>query len=74
MNYKNMKIEINESQSLDDVVMELERLGFIRSKHGRWVDRDKFILTSECGSYSRVDFTSCSFYIETTLTELKEMR
>ena len=73
MKYKNMEIEINESQPIDDVVMELERLGFIRSKHGRWVDRDKFILTSECGFYSRVDFTSCNFYIKTTLTELKAM-
>lgn len=73
MNYKDMKIEINESQSIDEVVRELERLGFIRSKHGRWVDRDKFILTSEYGYYSRVDFTSCNFYIKTTLTELKAM-
>lgn len=73
MNYKNMEIEISESQPLNDVVMELGRLGFMRSKHGRWVDRDKFILTSECGSYSRVDFSSCNFYIKTTLTELKAM-
>lgn len=27
MNYKNMKIEINESQPLDDVVRELGRIG-----------------------------------------------
>lgn len=26
--YKNMKIEINEHQPLDEVVKELERLGF----------------------------------------------
>lgn len=30
MKYKNMKIEISESQPLDDVVSELERLGYIK--------------------------------------------
>lgn len=77
MNYKNMKIEISESQPLDDVVMELERLGYKRSKQGRWFDRDKIILTSDsmdCKTYQRVDLTSCRFYRLTTLEELKGMK
>ena len=77
MKYKNMKIEINESQSLDEVVMELERLGYKRSKQGRWFDRDKIILTSDsmdCKTYQRVDLTSCGFYRLTTLEELKGMK
>jgi len=72
-----MKIEINESQPLDEVVMELERLGCKRSKQGRWFDRDKIILTSDGMNgkiYQKVDLTSCSFYRLTTLEELKEMK
>ena len=77
MKPKKMKIEINESQALDDVVMELERLGYKRSKQGRWIDRDKLILTSDSvdgKTYQRVDLTSCGFYRLTALEELKAMK
>lgn len=77
MKFKNMKIEINDIQSIDDVVRELDRLGYKRSKQGRWIDRDKLILTSDsmyCKTYQRVDLTSCGFYRLTTLEELKAMK
>lgn len=73
MKYKNMKIEINESQPLDDVVKELERLGY------RWCVDTKHNCPTKC----IVTFTNGLFdffhggwrqYDLTTLTQLKEMK
>ena len=57
---RNMKIEINEQQPLDEVVAELERLGFERTYYtqntsGKWV--------------KTCDVRKCE---PTTLAELKE--
>lgn len=73
--FKNMKIEINESQSVEDVCGELERLGYVKpNMYGN------IIYTSNLGN-------SCTFcdldkglheliqhYPVTTLQQLKEMK
>lgn len=73
MNYKNMKIEINESQPLDDVVRELERLGYeFRNSNGvdfvfitTYREDKSFILWDKILFDPTLKFT--------TLAELKEM-
>mgnify|MGYP003469299596 CR=1 FL=1 len=73
---RNMKIEINEAQLLDEVVEELERLGFencttFNSKNV------KFILAFEdhktFTDYFNLDCSDIEV-VETTLAELKEMQ
>lgn len=76
MKYKNMKIEINESQPLDDVVVELERLGY---KKAGWVGyrNTNFLTTSKLGFYTdhAVSFWACFGDSPlNTLIELKEMK
>ena len=71
---KNMKIEINQEQPLDDVVMELERLG---AKRVGAIMEIGFIISdgklyTHC-SRKNVDILYCD-YVLTTLTELKEMK
>ena len=70
--FKNMKIEINEQQPLDEVVKELERLGFHKAE----------LMNATKGVYVYVDFRlkhwvedgrELLFYTLTTLTELKNM-
>ena len=75
MNYKNMKIEINESQPLDDVVMELERLGY---KKVGWVGYKSvmFITANTKGMFTdhAISFINCFDHLGlTTLAELKAM-
>lgn len=68
MKYKNMKIEINESQPLDGVVKELERLGYKEAIKKPNVFN--MIYVGSSGYYTYM-------YIEenlTTLTELKAMK
>ena len=73
--YKNMKIEINKEQPLDDVVKELERLGFERSPLffkdcltiGIYADYMKF----DC--YRNLDIDGVLGCDLTTLAELKEL-
>ena len=67
---KNMKIEINEQQPFDDVVRELERLGYVKPNK----DGNK-IFTSQLGNTVNVYDDSMMFdcYKKTTLAELKEM-
>lgn len=48
MTFKNMKIEINETQPLDEVVRELDRLGYKRNKRQRR-GRVKFIVADYDG-------------------------
>ena len=68
---KNMKIEINKDQPLDEVVRELEKLGF--SKIAWWGHRSLFIVTNGAMRYTEIDYNSPNFAL-TTLAELKEMK
>lgn len=78
MKYKNMKIEINESQPLDEVVVELERLGYKKDTwwSSWWEGNTKAI--EACGdtlqliNYCNSDM-GCRWGELTTLTELKAM-
>ena len=72
----NMKIEVNEDQPLDEIVAELERLGF---KKTGWIGYKNvsFITTSKLGFYTdhAVSFWSCFGDSPlTTIAELKEMK
>lgn len=66
----NMKIEINDSQPLDEVVKELERIGYVKPNG----DGDK-IFTSQLGNTVNVFDDSMMFdcYKTTTLAELRSM-
>ena len=72
---KNMKIEINEQQPLDEVVRELERLGFQNNTTHQcdygciYAGEDPF---SDGLSFSNRD-SSINWGELTTLAELKEM-
>lgn len=68
--FKNMEIEINGQQPLDDVLRELERLGRKYLVVARVFEGVGSVLISQ------LDANNCSYnlpVIETTLTELKEM-
>ena len=73
MNYKNMKIEISESQPLDDVVMELERLGFCYNCGCDDVDAKMVTANNHFMQYDIYDHVT-DWEINTTLTELKAMK
>ena len=67
--FKKMKIEINSEQPLDEVVRELERLGYLRAL---W-DEDmvvNFVETYSYGLFSNYKEPSRKF---TTLAQLKQM-
>lgn len=72
--FKNMKIEINDQQPLDEVVRELERLKY--ENHGDLNGCD-FIFTTQDGAF--IGWTDGCEYADDflfnikTLTELKEM-
>lgn len=73
--YQNMKIEINEHQPLDEVVVELGRLGF---KKSGWVGyrNTSFITTCKLGFYTDHAISFWSVFgdsLLTTLTQLKAM-
>ena len=72
MNFKDMKIEINEQQPLNEIVMELERL--VYSKEIHTTCQPKSICTYEDGTY-HVYMREAKHKIGelTTLAELKEM-
>ena len=74
--YKNMKIEINKEQPLDDVVKELERLGYENQTTSH------FDMSWICAGYNKVDnyysFSNRNHMPTlwgdlTTLAELKEL-
>lgn len=72
MNFKSMKIEINEQQPLDEVVMELGRLGYSKEIHTNCTP--KSICTYEDGTYHVYTREAKHKIGElTTLAELKEM-
>lgn len=73
MNFKKMKIEINEEQPLDEIVVVLERLGVKRVgiiMEIGFILSDGYLYT-HC-SRINVDTLYCD-YILTTLAEIKEM-
>lgn len=67
---KNMKIEINEEQSINEVVKELERLGYV--KDTTLSDCPDYVYTFEDGSYF-IYMGNHGSDEPTTLAELKEM-
>lgn len=74
---KNMKIEINKNQPLDEVVKELERLGFKRDCWWSYVAGVKTI--EACGETMHLmDYVNHDISVRlgelTTLPELKEMK
>lgn len=71
MNYKNMKIEINESQPLDEVVKELERLGYKRNDLRK--PRKPNYIEVDSEYYSVMRFPIENIKPNTTLAELNEM-
>lgn len=71
---KTMKIEINAEQPLDEVVRELERLGYYKlDKLRPW---DCFIYTFDEGLYYGLSFNTeeCDMHKLTTLAELKGIK
>ena len=70
--HKNMKIEINEQQLLDEVVMELERLGYKKDNH-KSCDVCKFVYSYRDGFYIKWNTDIDKGHPLTTLAELKEM-
>ena len=68
----NMKIEVNEDQSLDEVVRELERLGYIEDRKENPYLSTRFVHTYKCGTYDH-KYDDLYFGEITTLTQLKEM-
>lgn len=68
---KNMKIEVNEEQPLDEIVSELERMGYWLRISGNmvfaWMANGK-------QNILRMDKVPMGHYPLTTLAELKEMQ
>ena len=79
MNIKNMKIEINEQQTLPQVVKELERLGCSYSGDG-FDKRDFYVCVARTLAGWQWATTSWRHLFDffdgqlTTLTEIKQMR
>ena len=72
MNKRNIKIEVNENQPLDEIVRELERLGY--RCYGYLTSDDICILAQDDGYIIGCDFeVDNKCWKLTTLTELKEM-
>lgn len=72
--FKNMKIEINKQQPLEDVVKELERLGY---KINGWLENRiiRSVKTNHFGLYSGDFFEVDIIQGElTNLTQLKGMK
>ena len=70
--FKNMKIEINEAQPLDEVVIELERLGY--KKNCNLTSGINWIVCFEGGFYCQYGKMNAFNKVLTTLAELKEMQ
>nr|DAN04637.1 MAG TPA: hypothetical protein [Caudoviricetes sp.] len=75
MTKRNLKIAITPEQPLDEVVRELERLGY---KKDGWIGyrNTSFITTCKLGFYTDHAISFWSVFGDsplTTLTELKEM-
>ena len=80
-NFRNMKIEINEQQPLEDVVRELERLGYFCNQFYFHIsdhnEKSKFKSIACYGDgyfyYHTIDVDMIYSCELTTLTQLKEM-
>lgn len=72
MKFKNMKIEINESHPIDEVVMGLERLGYVC--FAECTDA-KYVVAHDDGFYQMIMFpiAMLATWPLTTLAELKAM-
>jgi hypothetical protein len=70
MTKRNLKIAITPEQPLDDVVRELDRIGYKRIAW--WGYKSLFIVTNGEKRYTDIDYDSPNFAL-TTLAELKEM-
>ena len=66
---KNLKIAITPEQPLDEVVRELERLGYKSNRKPRMHDRYIHTYSGQYGGF----YTQMNYGETTTLTELKEM-
>ena len=70
----NMKIEVNKDQPLDEVVGELERLGY-KKDFDMSNGNPRFIYTGHLGHYFiHKENLVTTFDCDTTLPELKEMK
>ena len=69
MNYKNMKIKVENN--LDEIVGELERLGY--KKNCNLTNGINWIVCFECGFYCQYGKMNAFNKVLTTLDELKEM-
>ena len=77
--YKNMKIEINSEQPLEEVVKELERLGYVKDKL-YWDNLLNPTIVCACGDTTLRDLRVAKLtddyldeHNETTLSQLKQM-
>lgn len=71
--FHNLKIAITEDQQLDEVVMELERLGYIRKQ--RIVIGKNIVATDDNGEfYIFSNDVLLEDFRLTTLSKLKEMK
>lgn len=68
-----MKIQINDQQPLDEIVVELEKRGYVLISSD--LNMEKFIITTHKGYYWIVSDIKINtdFFKPTTLAELKEM-
>jgi len=73
MKFQNMKVIINDLQPLDEVVVELERIGF---KKAGWVGyrNVRFITTSKLGFYTDHAISFWSVFGDSPLTTLDELK
>ena len=75
MNFKNMEIEINKDQPLDDVVRELERLGYKQGWFGVKSSSPILVIdTLSNGTFECFNHLFGVYKFSTTLAELKEMK
>lgn len=76
MQFKNMKIEINDQQPLNEVVMELERLGYRKFAWSGFKKATLILTYENLGSFSDYEKLCLSTpeYEPTTLQQLKEMK
>ena len=77
--YKNMKIEINSEQPLEEVVKELERLGYVKDKL-YWDNLLNPTIVCACDDATLRDLRVAKLtddyldeHNETTLSQLKQM-
>lgn len=68
--YKNMKIEINEQQPLDEIVGEIERFGYLHGQKD--IGETKMIICFDQGFFIHLDCVGYEQFRTTTLAELKE--